>query len=88
MTSLVAGRVATVMDPMFTAKMNEVSNFKIAQFALPSLTAVLNLLRTDYFATGGNGSDFIQLIIWSEKKSSEASRSLPGHASIILCCRT
>ena len=37
--------------------------------------------------TGGNGSDFIQLILWSEQKknnSSEASRSLPGHASIIL----
>ena len=48
-------------------------------------TALLNLLRTDDFATGGNGSDFIQLILWSEKKSSEASRSLPGHASIILC---
>ena len=31
-------------------------------------TALLNLLRTDDFATGGNGSDFIQLILWSEKK--------------------
>ena len=41
-------------------------------------TALLNLLRTDDFATGGNGSDFIQLILWSEKKSSEASR--PGFA--------
>ena len=41
MTSLVAGRVATVMDPMFTAKMNEVSNFKIAQFVLLSFYCTL-----------------------------------------------
>ena len=41
MTSLVAGRVATVMDPMFTAKMIEVSNFKIAQFVLLSFYCTL-----------------------------------------------
>ena len=40
MTSLVAGRVATVMDPMFTAKM-KVSNFKIAQFVLLSFYCTL-----------------------------------------------
>ena len=37
---------------------------------------------------GVNRSDFIQLILsgQNKKKSSVASRSLPGHASIILLC--
>ena len=44
-------------------------------------------LQNDDFATGWNRSNFIQLILLPEQKkvkSSEASRSLPGHASIIL----
>ena len=48
--------------------------------------SLLTLLQNDDFATGGNGNDFIQLILSGQNKtkSSEASRSLPGHASIIL----
>ena len=67
MTSLVAGRVATVMDPMFTAKMKFQISKSHNSFYY-HFTALLNLLRTDDFATGGNGSDFIQLILWPEKK--------------------
>ena len=69
MTSLVAGKVATVMDPMFTAKMNY--SFQISKshnsFHYP-FTAILNLLQTDDFATGRNGNVFIQVILRSEQK--------------------
>ena len=63
--------------------------FKFQNLTISStnlFSALLNLLQNDDFATGGNRSDFIQLILagQNKKKSSEASRSLPGHASIIL----
>ena len=89
MTSLVAGKVATGVDPMCTAKINYSPGFKFQNLTISStslFTALLNLLQNDDFATGGNRSDFIQLILSGKdkKKSSEASRSLPGPASIIL----
>ena len=49
MTSLVAGKVATVMDPMFTAKINYSPGFKFQNLTITSTSlfnALLNLFQT------------------------------------------
>ena len=71
MTSLVAGKVATGVDPMCTAKINYSPGFKIQNLTISStslFTALLNLLQNDDFATGGSRSDFIQLILSGQNK--------------------
>ena len=56
MTSLVAGKVATGVDPMCTAKINYSPGFKFQNLTISSTSlfnALLHLLKKDHFVTGG-----------------------------------
>ena len=55
MTSLVAGKVATGVDPMCTAKINNSPGFKFQNLTISYTSlfnALLNLLQNDDFVTG------------------------------------
>ena len=82
MTSLVARKVATVdsMDSMFTQNFQNLTIRSIAfNYSLKSVTKWLFCDRLKL------SMNTINLMVRTKKmKSSEASRSLPGHASIIL----
>ena len=95
MTTLVAGKVATVVDSMFTVKINYLPfrgsilmRFKMSKphnsFYLPFTILLILLqinerLKSSYFFYSIN-----PLSEQKKKKSFKASRSLPGHASVIL----